>query len=76
MPTTPPGLRRGLMEEYPDFPGKAGEYLQWIDRELLPGPPGALAHLRPAGGCGDPGILAGGLLASYCTLVSLTSAMP
>ena len=55
----------GFDEEYPDFPGKAGEYLQWIDRELLP----ALRERWPISDQPeDVGILGfslGGLLASY-----------
>ena len=60
----------GFDEEYPDFPGKAGEYLQWIDRELLP----ALRERWPISDQPeDVGILGfslGGLLASYAPFVS------
>lgn len=62
----------GFDEEYPDFPGKAGEYLQWIDRELLP----ALRERWPISDQPeDVGILGfslGGLLASYAPFVSLS----
>lgn len=58
----------GFDADYPDFPGKAGEYLQWIDRSCCRRS-GGVAHLRTARRCGNPRVFPGraaGLLCALC----------
>lgn len=60
----------GFDADYPDFPGKAGEYLQWIDRELLPALRAEWPISEQPGDVGILGFSLGGLLASYAPYVS------
>ena len=60
----------GFDADYPDFPGKVGEYLQWIDRELLPALRAEWPISDQPGDVGILGFSLGGLLASYAPYVS------
>lgn len=59
-----------MTRTYPDFPGKAGEYLQWIDRELLPALRAEWPISDQPADVGILGFSLGGLLASYAPYVS------